>query len=308
MNEKKTTQSEGEHPGALNQVDQAFESEPVYRDQRKRYPWWVKSVDEITTTIDRSKAKPMDINKTTVLVENRFFTPDNLEEMAKKYSEKGLTRYTGVEKAIELHRKKWDFMRSHIQENTPGFTHEDYALYYAAYSVQYNFSFDFEELTEKSAFRNVYKAYGLEPWQGSKLEASKKIEKAAIALGASQVGFTMLDPMYLYKQAPQYPPEMKYVIMTYSRWSPEGDRRRDTALGAMDNRVITSREWSMFAALRNFIRGLGYKQMPLMAPMIPAAIQAGLGELGPHESHGITAYRCGWEAQGPGDRYAPGYR
>lgn len=279
MNEKITAQNEGEHPDALNQVDQAFESEPVYRNQRKRYPWWVESVDEITTATDRSKAKPMDIRKSTVLIENRFFTPENLEEMVKKYSEKGLTRYTGVEKAIELHRKKWDFMSSHIRENAPGFNHEDWALYYAAFSVQYNMSFDFEELTEKSAFRNVHEVYRLKPWEGSRLEASKRIEKAAIALGASQVGFTMLDPMYLYEQA-KYPPEMKYVIMIFSRWSPEGDRRRDTALGAMDNRICTSRENLMIAALRNFIRGLGYKERPLGAPQIPFGIMAGLGELG----------------------------
>ncbi len=279
MKEEKAAVSDGEHSEPLSQADQTPEPETVYRDQKKRYPWWVKSVDEITTATDKSKLKRMDIFKSTVLAENRFFTPENLKESVEKYAEKGLTRYTGVEKAIELHHNKWDFMSNQIRKNTPGFTHEDWALYYAAFSTQYNMSFGFDELTEKSAFKNVHEAYGLKPWQGSRLDASKRIEKAAIALGASQVGFTMLDPTHVYVQA-EYPPEMKYVIMIFSRWSPEGDRRRDTALGAMDNRICTSRENLMIAALRNFIRGLGYKQMPLMAPMIPAAIQAGLGELG----------------------------
>jgi reductive dehalogenase len=270
MKEEKATVSDREHP----------EQETVYRDQRKRYPWWVKSVDEITTATDKSKAKPYDITKSTFTFASRFFTSKNLEKMVEKHAENGLIRYIGQEKAIELYRKRGDFMRSQIQENTPGFTHEDYALFFAAFSTQHNFHMSFEELTDKSAFKNVYKAYGLESWQGSKLEASKKIEKAAIALGASQVGFTMLDPKYLYKQAQQYPPEMKYVISLLTRWSPEGDRRRDTAIGAIDNRICCSRENLMLDALRNFIRGLGYKQMPLMAPQIPAAIQAGLGELG----------------------------
>jgi len=115
-------------------------------------------------------------------------------------------------------------------------------LYHAAQSVQYNLGYDFYELTDKSAFVNVCKRYGLEPWKGSKLEASQTVEKAAIALGASQVGFAQIDPMYLYEGA-SYPPEMKYVIVTFIRWSPEGDKRRDTILGGADNRICSSRQF-----------------------------------------------------------------
>ncbi len=156
MKEEKAAVSDGEHPEQVNQAGQALEPDTVYRDQRKRYPWWVKSVDEITTATDKSKVKPYDITKSTVNLANRFFNSENLEKMVETHAENGLIRYIGQEKAIELYRNKWDFMSSHIQKNTPGFTHEDYALYYAAYSIQYNFSFDFEELTDKSAFRTVY--------------------------------------------------------------------------------------------------------------------------------------------------------
>jgi hypothetical protein len=126
----------------------------------------------------------MNFRKTTLTLASRFFTPQNLEEMVEKYSKSGISQYIGVEKTLELHRKKWKFAEKCLNENPPGFNHEDWALYNAAFSVQYNFSFDFYELTDKSAFVNVYERYELNPWKGSRLEASKKIEKAAIALGA----------------------------------------------------------------------------------------------------------------------------
>lgn len=269
--EEKAAVSDGEHP----------EQDTVYRDQRKRYPWWVKSVDEITTATDKSKAKPMDISKATFSPPARFFKPHNIEEEAAKAAGFGISQHIGVDKTVQMHRDKWAWIEKSLKEDVPGFSHADWALYYAAYSVQYNFSFSFEELTEKSAFTNVHERYGLDPWNGSRLEASRKIEKAAIMLGASQVGFTMLDPMYLYKQAQnQFPPEMKYVIVLLTRWSPQGDNRRDTALGAMDNRVCSSREQQLISAFRNFITGLGYKVTGLPGPHLAYAVQAGMGELG----------------------------
>ena len=52
------------------------DSGPVYRDQRKRYPWWVKSVNEPTTAIDRNKHKRMDARKLTIDLVNRFYVSD----------------------------------------------------------------------------------------------------------------------------------------------------------------------------------------------------------------------------------------
>ena len=40
----------------------------VYRDQRKRYPWWVKSVDKITVPTDASEIeKPANSLASTTL-------------------------------------------------------------------------------------------------------------------------------------------------------------------------------------------------------------------------------------------------
>ena len=85
--------------------------------------------------------------------------------------------------------------------------------------------------------------------------------------------------MYLYEGI-SYPPEMKYAIVIFTRWSADGDRRRDTAIGGLDNRVAASRENYIMWALRNFIRGLGYKEDMLKGPQLQYAVMSGLGEMG----------------------------
>lgn len=164
----------GNIPRFLKQADEIAEPDPVHRNQRKRYPWWVRSVDEPTIAIDKARIRRMDFSKTTLVPAARFFTPENLEEMVNKFAKTGISRYIGVDKTIEMHRRKRGLMEKWLQDNPSGFNHADWALYYAAFSVQYNFSYDFYELTDKSAFVNVYERYGLKPWKASRLEASKK--------------------------------------------------------------------------------------------------------------------------------------
>jgi reductive dehalogenase len=277
--EETTVNDAGEIGLPSGQVDEAPDPAPVYRNQRKRYPWWVKSVDEPTTAIDRNKHKRINMERLTVDLVGRFHHAKNRAEVVNRAASVGLPQYIGLDKAAALGKKGWTRQKRWLQENSPGSRHEDQALHNAAQSVQYNLGHDFYELTEKGAYVNVCKRYGLEPWKGSKLEASQKVEKAAIALGASQVGFAQIDPMYLYKGA-SYPPEMKYVIITYIRWSLEGDKRRDTVLGGAENRVVSSREFFLTSSLRNFIRGLGYRESVIGGPMIPYAVNAGMGELG----------------------------
>ena len=277
--EETTVSDAGEVGLPSNQVDEAADPALVYRNQRKRYPWWVKGVNEPTTAIDRERHRRMNPERLVEDMVSRFYYGKNREEIVRKRAHLSLPQYIGAGKAAALGKKGWTERKRWLKENSPGFRHEDWALFHAAESVQYNLGFDFYELTAKSAFVSVCERYGLEPWKGSKLEASQKVEKAAIALGASQVGFTQIDPMYLYEEA-SYPPEMKYVIVTFIRWTPEGDRRRDTALGGADNRICSSRQYFLDSALRNFIRGLGYRESVLNGLSIPHAVNAGMGELG----------------------------
>ena len=47
-------------------------TEIEYRNQKGRYPWWVKTVDHITTETDREQAKRAHMTKTPVLVRCRY--------------------------------------------------------------------------------------------------------------------------------------------------------------------------------------------------------------------------------------------
>jgi hypothetical protein len=47
--EDKAHRSAGTHTGMTPRQDDF-----VYRDQKGRYPWWVRSVDRITTEVDES--------------------------------------------------------------------------------------------------------------------------------------------------------------------------------------------------------------------------------------------------------------
>jgi hypothetical protein len=84
-----------EHPVHLKEFDEISEPDTVYRNQRKRYPWWVRNVDEPTIAIDRTRTRRMNFRKTTLTLASRFFTPQNLEEMVEKYSKSGISQYIG---------------------------------------------------------------------------------------------------------------------------------------------------------------------------------------------------------------------
>ncbi|MCP4753811.1 MAG: reductive dehalogenase [Proteobacteria bacterium] len=141
------------------------------------------------------------------------------------------------------------------------------------------FDFDLDELTKKTQYVNLVERLGIDPWQGSKQEASDMVESAGKALGASQIGISLVDPRLQYKGV-KIPKELKYAISIVSQWSPEGNRRVDTPLGNMSNRSGWIRQEHSEWGLKNFIRGLGYQAVTMPAPQPAYAVLAGLGELG----------------------------
>ena len=154
----------------------------VFRDQRGRYPWWVKSVDQITTPVDVSAWERTKTNKILMML-----GPEREESLARKKP----ARRRMIEKMLN---------------NEPGNRLQDFALHYASETYfaagvdMFNVGFILE-------FLNIHKAVGslIHPpeelgvarWEGSELEASAMLEAAAIHLGASQVGFTALNPWWL---------------------------------------------------------------------------------------------------------------
>lgn len=49
----------------------------VYRDQKKRYPWWVKSTDRITVEIDASNIEKPTTHMIIMSVMQRMKDPEN---------------------------------------------------------------------------------------------------------------------------------------------------------------------------------------------------------------------------------------
>ena len=256
----------------------------VYRNQKKRYPWWVKSVDEPTNEINLEKTTPPSIYKSTALVQ-RFLHRKDYKEFIKRFPNIGAKRHLGVDTLLKTYEHREALVKKMVQEGIPGSTQKDLALAYAAYSLYYDSYIPLEELTERTSFENMTEKAGVQPWQGTPEEASNIIEKAARVLGAGQIGITTVDPNYMYplseggKQAKPLPPEMKYVIMILTPWLPEGTRRADTGMGFMANRVHTFLEQITSFGLRNFIKGLGYSYTVLHAPWPAFAVISGLGEL-----------------------------
>ena len=81
----------------------------VHRDQKKRYLWWVKSVDTNTTEIDDSRLKKLDDRRT-----------------AASKGKPARTRKKASQEEITGHVVKG------IKENIPGRSLPDLALHYAA--------------------------------------------------------------------------------------------------------------------------------------------------------------------------------
>lgn len=249
-----------------------------FKRPRKRYPWWVKTVSRPTVEVDPTRTQQPRMRDTAALWA-RYLHREDYETFIKSFPDAGLKHYLGAERMIARRKERWEKSRAGVFHNIPGHSLADQALMYAAYSLYYDLVSNLDEMTAKTAFVNIVSQTGAPPWKGSKQEASNLIEKAGKALGASQIGFTLLNPLYV-REGKEYPAELKYVITILTEWSPEGIKRADTALATMANRVQTFREQNAVWGLRNFIRGLGYREEVLSAPFPAYGVFSGLGELG----------------------------
>jgi len=249
-----------------------------YRNQKGRYPWWVKTVDNITIETYKEQAQRPDIKKSTALYSRNTQRAD-YETFMQDSPVIGLKYHFGRDKMINLWHKKWERTKSTIQKQKPGHSLRDWAFFYGTYGNFLGFDFDLDEITKKTQYVNLVERLGVDPWQGSKQEASDMIESVGKTLGASQIGITSIDPNIQF-EGTQIPKEMKYAISIASHWSPEGVKRMDTPLGNMSIRSAWLRMESATWGLKNYIRCLGYQAVTLPAPGPAYAVMAGLGELG----------------------------
>ncbi len=257
------------------------------RTRKYKYPWWVKTVDEITTETDPGIAeKPPLLNFTSYF---NSLIPD--------------------EEVERLNAEAKEYVREGIVNNIPGRSLPDLALHYAAHAYLTPGSmgsFDAPRSVTTAAHEEIQtynlhppRDFGLPSWQASPEEASRVVEAAGIQLGASMVGFTRINPDWINQYVTIDPdadeavisfserkfivPESyKYVIMIISQGPRDLLVRNQSELGAAGDRAAYSRVFIAANNLIRFIRGLGYGtvQMNMIAPVIPFAISAGLGELG----------------------------
>ncbi|HEY62404.1 MAG TPA: reductive dehalogenase [Anaerolineae bacterium] len=255
--------------------------------RKYKYPWWVKTVDKITTEVNPDIAtKPPMVTFATYA---QAMIPD--EEWDINNS------------------KAKEYVKEGIINNIPGRTLPDLALHYALHSdmtLGSMGSFDSPRTVkiknhEELVTYNLHppRDFDLDPWQASPEEASRVLEAAGIQFGASMVGFTKLNPDWIYpyvKFEPgitepvmdiknmsfRIPESYKYVVLLITQGPRDLLIRNQSELGAAGDRATYSRMFNAGVQMARFIKGLDYGYAELLAagPIIPFALEAGLGELG----------------------------
>jgi reductive dehalogenase len=256
----------------------------VYRQRKKRrYPWWVKTVDQITTETDKARlSKPqMNFLMHRVLVEG--------------------------EKAKAAIEQSKDVVAGKIRDKVPGYSVRDLALHYAANTYQSGTIGSlgdpvFNPLPGLQEIQNTWKLHppqslGLPAWEASPQVAAETVEKAAVQLGSPMIGITTINPDWLsagVEISPDVdevtadgmtrilPERLKYVISVIGVCPPDLTLRSQTELGAAGDRAGYEAFGMATTRLLRFIKGLGYTAIDGISfgPQIPHAIASGLGELG----------------------------
>jgi len=253
----------------------------VYRDQRGRYPWWVKSVDDITTETDETTMEKPAGNIMSWL-------PQQPAEYLTKVLANG-KNYT-----------------PRVQNNEPGNRLQDVALHQAASSFWWaGTKMNGENLMKPwelvDLSRNTVcvspEDFGVRPWQGSPGETSEMVEAAGIFLGATQIGFTKVNEKWLppdivfdsgveeitpkENETIIYPDRYRYVVTGAALVPYYSGMRSPSAIGAAADRVGFEHALLAMSRMINFLTCLGYgaEIIPSVNP-VPWSVAAGLGEIG----------------------------
>jgi len=133
---------------------------------------------------------------------------------------------------------------------------------------------------------------GLKLESNDPVEMTKVVKRAARLFGASLVGVCELDRRWLYSHSyhtvkREHKPveigeEFKYAIVMAHEMDYDGIKQSPNPISEAAASTIYSRMAGIVAQLAQYIRGLGYKAIPMgndTANSVPLAIDAGLGEL-----------------------------
>jgi len=250
---------------------------PEYRDERRRYPWWVKAVEQPTTQFDLEKTDPA--------------APLGL---------------MGNPEYLQKVNVGWEPLGRQIASGAPGRSLRDSALHWG-FSTYFTRSLHPAGGAKLSTtpVHQLLRAHvptpeqlGIDRWEGSEREASAMVEHAAIQFGAAQVGFAALEPKWLYSNARIVAEDEELVagalpigdvaLPERFRWVIAGaapvpyalSRYVPADLGSAGDRSGWARSEMLELMLANFLTALGYGAAPLPGSYIPHALMAGLGEMG----------------------------
>ncbi len=253
-----------------------------FRDQRRRYPWWVKSVDKMTTETDDSVARKPGMPLY------------------------GLRQFQKHDEHLAQTARGYNRLISNAKANVPGWRIQDIALNFAAgtyFAGGYTLDGKYYDGMEKIAKIVSVQVHppdklGIPRWEGCEEEASDLVETAAIHLGAAQVGYAAVNPLWL-PDSLQFdssvdaitvskdwktlvPERYKYVIVMVAPVPQAAAMRATSLIGGAADRVGFEGSMIIRNRVRNFIKGLGYDAMFLPIPdnPLPFAVAAGIGEIG----------------------------
>ena len=206
---------------------------------------------------------------------------------------------------IPGHHEAADVFLKKRQQNIPGYTQEDYALFVASRTINYigrrvTLSREVPEIDEighKPRDANGKEIKSEKLPVSDPEEMSIKIKKVAKWFDADLAGICKLNMDWFYSrwgahtferygvheagQPIELPEEYQYAIVMATEMDYENTKRAP-AVSAATDLAYSKMAW-MASSVAQYIRELGYKAIPLgneMALSIPVGIDAGLGELG----------------------------
>jgi reductive dehalogenase len=214
--------------------------------------------------------------------------------------------YVGQPGIIQKVHTGWEALGRRLSSGRPGRNLRDAALHWAfsTYFTRSLHPVGGAKLHAGSVHEGL-RAYvptpeqlGIERWEGSEGEASAMVEHAAIQFGAVQVGFTALEPKWLFSNVridPEaeelptgpapigeivLPGRFQWVIVAAAPNPYALSRHAPVDLGSAGDRAGWARMEILELMLVNFLTALGYGAMPVPGPCIPYGLMAGLGEMG----------------------------
>ena len=247
-------------------------------------PWWVRTVDRPTlweTNEDFGRFSGANIFPTYRGLKTRREGEGSFEE-----EKRAAAKLTAM----------W------IDEDRPGYTLRDRALYEAAWTVFRSARAGEGLLSWTRLGVPTPEFRGVDGYSATPEETATTVKAAARLFGAALVGIAPMNPNYVNLRQrrratidfedvdrPEVTPE-RYVIPTRMKWVVSIAVQMDldlitripTALGGAASSLGYSHCAFVVSSLAEFIRGLGYEAIPSVndtAQSVPFAVDAGLGEM-----------------------------